>query len=75
VIQYALPKASFVKVQIFNVLGQKVRNLVEEEQEPGYQTIYWDGKDDGGVEVSSGVYFYKIEAGSFVKAKKMTLLK
>jgi hypothetical protein len=75
VIQYALPKASFVKIQIFNVLGQKVRNLVEEEQEPGYQTIYWDGKDDGGVEVSSGVYFYKIEAGSFVKAKKMTLLK
>jgi len=75
VIQYALPKASQVKIQIYNILGQKVRNLVDEPQELGYKKIHWDGKDDGGNEVSSGVYFYRIEAGDFVKCKKMILLK
>lgn len=75
VIGYALPKASFVKIQIYNILGQKVRNLVDEPQEPGYKMIYWDGRDDFGKEVSSGIYFYRIEAGDFVKCKKMTLLK
>ena len=75
VIQYALPKASFVKIQIYNILGQKVRSLVDEPQEPGYKTIRWDGEDDGGNEVSSGVYFYRIEAADFVKCRKMILLK
>jgi len=75
VIEYALPKASEVKIHIYNILGQKVRSLVDEPQEPGYKTIHWDGKDDNGNEGSSGVYFYRIEAGDFVKCKKMTLLK
>ena len=81
VIEYALPKASEVEVQIYNVLGQKVRNLVDEHQEPGYKTIRWDGTDDSGSEVSSGIYFYRIVAhtvhGSedFVESRKMTLLK
>jgi hypothetical protein len=75
VIQYALPKSSFVRIEVYNILGQRVRALVEEEQEPGYKMIRWDGKDDGGVEVSSGVYFYKIEAGDFTECRKMTLLK
>ena len=75
VIEYALPKASQVKIQIYNILGQKVRELVDEPQEPGYKMIRWDGKDDSGVEVSSGVYFYRIAAGDFMKSKKMILLK
>ena len=75
VIQYALPKTSEVKIQIYNILGQKVRNLVDEPQKPGYKMIHWDGRDDSGVEVSSGVYFYRIVAGDFVKCKKMILLK
>ena len=81
VIKYALPKASVVKIQIYNILGQKVRNLVDEPQEPGYKTIHWDGRDNSGKEVGSGIYFYRIVArtnqGSedFVKCKKMTLLK
>jgi len=74
VIEYALPKSSQVKIQIYNVLGQRVRNLVDERQEPGYKMINWDGKDDQGNEVSSGIYFYRIVAGDFVKCKKMTLL-
>jgi hypothetical protein len=75
VIQYALPKSSFVKIEVYNILGQKVRTLMEEEQEPGFKMVQWDGKDDSGVEVSSGVYFYKIEAGDFVECRKMALVK
>ena len=75
VIEYALPKSAPVKIQIFNILGQVVRNLVDEPQEPGYKTVYWDGKDNSGSEVSSGIYFYRIVAGDFVKCKKMALLK
>jgi hypothetical protein len=75
VIEYALPKSSQVRIQIYNVLGRRVRNLVDQRQEPGYKTIYWDGKDDSGIEVSSGVYFYRIVAGDYVKCRKMTLLK
>jgi len=75
IIQYALPKASQVRIEIYNVLGQRVRVLVDETQEPGYKTINWDGKDDAGNEASSGVYFCRIQAGSFVKSMKMTLLK
>ena len=75
IIEYALPKASEVKIRIYNILGQKVRSLVDEHQDAGYKRIQWDGKDDGGNEISSGVYFYRIEAGDFVKCKKMTLLK
>lgn len=81
VIEYALPQASEVKVQIYNVLGQKVRNLVDEHQEPGYKMIRWDGTDNNGMEVSSGIYFYRIVAHTvhgdedFVECRKMTLLK
>jgi hypothetical protein len=75
VIEYALPKPSQVKVQIYNVLGQRVRNLVNERQEPGYKMINWDGRDDSGNQISSGIYFYRIVAGNFIKCKKMTLLK
>ncbi len=75
VIEYALPKTAQVKIQVYNILGQKVRSLVDEPQEPGYKTIYWDGKDDSGREISSGIYFYRIVAGNFVKCKKMALLK
>jgi hypothetical protein len=80
-IQYALPRAAEVKVEIYNILGQKVRNLVDEHQEPGYKMIRWNGKDESGAEVSSGIYFYRIVAhtvhGSedFVECRKMTLLK
>jgi hypothetical protein len=74
-IQYALPKASEVKIEIYNILGQRVRILVDEHQDPGYKMIHWDGKDDRGDEVSSGIYLYRIQAGDFVKCKKMTLLK
>ncbi len=75
VIEYALPRACQVKVEIYNILGQRVRTLVNEVQEPGYKKISWNCTDEGGNELSSGVYFCRIQAGDFVKSRKMTLLK
>jgi hypothetical protein len=74
-IEYALPKASQVKLTIYNLLGQKVTTLVDEFQTVGFKTVHWDGKDDQGTEVASGVYFYKLKAGDFSETKKMILLK
>jgi hypothetical protein len=75
VIVYALPKTSEVNIQIYNILGQKVKTLVDEPQTLGYKKIQWDGKDDNDNAVSSGIYFYRIVAGDFVKCRKMALLK
>jgi hypothetical protein len=74
-IKYALPEESEVKIVVYNLLGQKVRVLVEDFQEPGYYTISWDGRNNKGEVVGSGIYFYRIQAGSFTKTAKMSLLK
>lgn len=74
-ISYALPQDCDVKLTIYNLLGQSVRILVDEHQMAGYKKIFWDGKDEQGRDVASGVYFYKIHAGDFVQTKKMLLLK
>jgi len=75
VIRYALPEGGLVRLEIYNVLGQRVRVLVDGEQEAGYHMVRWDGKDDMGEMVANGVYLYRIEAGEFVNSKKMLLLK
>jgi len=75
VIEYALPKESHVKITIYNVLGQKVRVLKDEIERAGYKRVVWDGRDDTGSEVASGIYFYRIMAGDFVTAKKMMMVK
>jgi hypothetical protein len=75
VISFALPEASHVKVSVFNVLGQTVRVLADEEMAAGMQRVSWDGRDDNGSAAASGVYFYRITANRFTDTKKMTLLK
>jgi len=75
VIAYALPIDCQVTLNIYNILGQKVRVLVDEYQSAGYKSANWDGKDDQGRDMASGVYFYRIEAGKFVQSKKMLLIK
>ncbi|MCK4223778.1 MAG: T9SS type A sorting domain-containing protein [candidate division Zixibacteria bacterium] len=74
-IKYALPTNCQVTLTIYNVLGQKVKVLVDEYQSAGNKLVKWDGKDDQGREVTSGVYFYRIQAGDFVQSKKMVLMK
>ncbi len=63
------------KLVIYNILGQTVRTLVDEEREPGIYKVRWDGRDDGGRVVASGVYIYHIAAGSFRQTRKTMLLK
>lgn len=75
VIEYALPKSAHVTIEIYNLLGQKVNVLVDEEQKVGRYRVDWDGKDKDGGELASGIYFYRIQAGDFVKCKKMIMLK
>jgi len=52
-----------------------VRTLVDEQKKPNVYKVVWDGHDNNGTRVASGVYFYKLEAGSFVKTRKMVILK
>ncbi|HBZ01963.1 MAG TPA: hypothetical protein DEO84_11660 [candidate division Zixibacteria bacterium] len=75
VISYGLPQDSRVKVEIYNLLGQKIKTLVNGLEKAGYKSLIWDGKDTAGKAVSSGVYFYRIDAGSFQASKKMMMLK
>jgi len=60
---------------VYNILGQKVKTLVDETKPAGAYTAYWDGADDERHSVASGMYFYRITAGDYVDARKMLLLK
>ena len=75
-IRYALPQAADVELTVYNVVGQVVRTLVAEHQSAGRYTMEWDATDDGGHSLSSGMYFYHLQAGGeFREVKKMLLLK
>ena len=75
-IKYALPQAADVELTVYNVLGQPVRTLVAEHQSAGRYVVEWDATNDSGHSLSSGMYFYRLEAGGeFLDFKKMLLLK
>ena len=67
--------SSFVTLEIYNIKGQKVKTLVNENLEAGNHSVIWNGKNDNNKLVSSGIYFYKLKAGDFNSTKKMILLK
>jgi hypothetical protein len=75
VIEYSLPHACNVRLQIYNILGRRVKTLVNDYQSAGYYSICWDGNSRNGRAAASGVYFYRINAGDFIESKKMLLLK
>jgi flagellar hook assembly protein FlgD len=64
-----------VSLVIFNMLGQEVRQLANGQQPAGYHTVIWDGRDKAGRPVPSGVYYYRLQAGSFTETKKMVVAK
>ena len=74
-IQYTLSKDCWVDIRIFNILGRKVRTLVDEYEVAGVRIVRWDGRDEEGCEVASGVYLYRLQARDYVQTKKMLLLK
>jgi hypothetical protein len=74
-LKYQLPEAADVKLEVYNVVGQVVRTLVADHQNAGRYVVQWDATNDNGQPLSSGIYFYHIQAGDFQKTKKMLLLK
>ena len=74
-ISYSVKDNSPVSIDIFNVKGQKVRRLVNEVKNAGNHTVIWNGTDDNGRAVSSGVYYFKMNAGKFSSTKKMIMMK
>ncbi|MEX2603852.1 MAG: T9SS type A sorting domain-containing protein, partial [Gracilimonas sp.] len=69
-ISYTIPKAANVTLEVFNMLGQKVMTLVDERQTPGVKQVSFNASN-----LASGVYLYRIQAGNFVQARRMTLIK
>jgi len=74
-IEYTLPRAADVKLAIFNILGRKVRTLVDEHQAAGAYAVDWNGADGSGNRAASGMYLYRLESDGVVATRKMVLLK
>jgi hypothetical protein len=75
VILFAVPQASYVELTVYNTRGQVIRHLLSQDFSAGEHAIKWDGRDQSGKSVSSGVYLYEIQAGDFRQVKKMSLLR
>ena len=74
-IRYDLPKENIVTITIYDVLGRKIRTLMNINQTAGYHSIHWDAKNDIGEDIAAGMYIYTIQTGEFRATKKMVLLK
>jgi len=73
-IAYALPETGHVRIEIYNVLGQRVVTLKDAETPAGNHSVLWNGRNSLGEKVSAGIYLCRMQAGEFVKTQKMTLL-
>ncbi len=74
-IKFSIPKMGTVEIKVYDILGREVVELVNEDFAAGSYTATWDGKNDFGSQVPSGVYIYTIRSGQFISSKKMILLK
>ncbi|HKJ81165.1 MAG TPA: ammonia-forming cytochrome c nitrite reductase subunit c552 [Ignavibacteriaceae bacterium] len=74
-IKYTIPKESNVKLEIYDITGRLVNTVVNQSQSAGTYSVTWDGSNSSGQKVGSGMYLYRINAGSFIAVKKMILLK
>ena len=70
-----MPVSGTAKIEIFNLLGQLIATPFDEVAPAGQQVVTWDGRNDNGKTVASGIYFYRLTADNFTDTKKMTLLK
>ncbi|MCP4582491.1 MAG: T9SS type A sorting domain-containing protein [candidate division Zixibacteria bacterium] len=75
IIEFEIQKQSDVEITVFNILGRKIRSLVSENLSAGKYTARWDGTNESGISVASGIYFYSLRIGELTKTKKMVLLK
>jgi len=75
VIRFQLPRAARVQMYVFNIRGQRVATLVDEQMDPGYHKITWDGRNDDNRKVASGIYIYLIQANRNRASQKLTIIK
>jgi len=74
-IRYQLPKTTQVVLKIYNAFGQEVRTLVNARQPAGVNAVVWDGRDQSGKEVSSGIYIYRLQTGAFIQSRKLSFVR
>jgi hypothetical protein len=74
-IRYQVPNETMVRITIYNLLGQEIRTLIHESKPPGMHQVQWDGHNEGGKSMASGVYWLQMEAAQFRKELKLLLLK
>jgi len=74
-IKYQIANEGNVSLDVWNLQGQKIRTLIAKEQKAGYYSVVWDGRNEAGQTVSSGLYLYRVQAGSFVATHKMLMIK
>ena len=74
-IRFDVPQESHIRMDIYNILGQRVRTLVNSDMQAGYHTIRWNGTNDMGKPLSSGMYIYRIHSSEFTSVKKLVLMK
>jgi len=75
VVDYSVARKSQINISVFNILGQRVKTLVDREADAGQYQAVWDGADDNGNQVASGIYFYKMSTAGFVETRKMVLMR
>jgi hypothetical protein len=74
-LHYDLPEDAMVNITIYDMLGKKVKTLISQAQDAGYQSMLWDATNDYGKPVSAGIYLYEIQTNRFIQTRKMLLLK
>ena len=75
-IKYDLPENTHVTLVIYDIMGRQVQTMFSNHyQEAGYRHVVWNGQDQFGKPLASGMYFYRIQAGDFIRVRKMVLLK
>jgi len=74
-IRYAIPEDEKVEISVYNPLGQKIRTIIDRFQDAGYYSVEWNGRNDQGQNVGSGIYFLIVKAGEHSSIRKMILLK
>jgi hypothetical protein len=74
-IEFSIPQKAWAKMNVYNIRGQKVKNLINSEIERGHHKIVWDGRDGTNRKVSSGIYFIRLESGGKTNTRKIMLMK
>ena len=74
-LRYNLPKNGHGNITIYDMLGRKVKTLINQNQDAGYRSVLWNATNDYGKPVSAGIYLYQIQAGEYLQTNKMVLLK